>query len=198
LLHLFENAQQRNGGRGLPPGCGVDGSAGLESRTMPVVVAAFFVVSLAGHALLCSPAMAAESVRKVLAFDGSLNGVVLPASSAPSVLAPFQCRTTLYTAGAGEVAVVSVAGTIAPSLPSDHDVHLVVTRSVPLSLPVPLNATEQSESMADGTASISAKARVPLTEGSGYQFGAGFSADQETTISTFGCQGVAIIYAPTP
>lgn len=168
----------------------------------PATTSSLLVPALAVAATLLlhgagSPAAAAE-VRKVLGFDGNAGQIVIPAQTSPNLLTPPECRTPFYEAGAGEVAVVSVTVTTSPSLPSAASLHLAVTRSAAFSPLTSVNVAAQVESMEDGTAMVSARARVPLTEGKTYQFGAGMVADEQTAASVLACQGTMIVYAEEP
>jgi hypothetical protein len=137
-------------------------------------------------------------IREVLGFDSSVGQTFLPAKTSPNLFTPSKCRTVTYTAGPAEIAVASIAATATPSSPYDGNLRMAVTRSLPLSPFVSVNVAAQIESMADGTAMVSSRARITLEEGTTYQFGAGFAADEETQVSTFACQGTIVIYAEVP
>lgn len=166
------------------------------SRARAPVFAVFAV--LAAASIVGESHAAGGAVRKVLQFDGSVGQVTIPAKTAPNLLTPSKCRSVTYQAGSNEVAIVSVAGTVSPSVETDASLRLAVTRSTPLQPFVSVNLAAQVESMQDGTAMVSARARVSLDEGQVYQFGAGFAADEETLTSVFTCQGVVVIVSQQP
>jgi hypothetical protein len=168
-----------------------------QSRWSARAVAATCVVVLA---VVAVPATARSDfkIRKVLSFDSSVGQTSLPAKTSPNLFTPSKCRTVTYTAGPAEVAIASIAATATPSSSYDGNLRMAVTRSLPLSPFVSVNIAAQIESMADGTAMVSSRARISLEEGTTYQFGAGFAADEETQLSTFACQGTIVIYAEVP
>jgi hypothetical protein len=153
---------------------------------------------LAATLVLPSAAGADSSVRAIRRFDSYLTDDPIPGKNPGPLLTPSKCRTTTYTAGANEVAVVQVSGTVSPSVLVEGNLNIVVSRSLPFQPFVSVNAFPQSESLADGTASANAVAKVPLVDGYTYQFGAGFSGDQAIDVSVFSCQGVVIVYRIDP
>ena len=150
-------------------------------------------------AVLIVPATApaGSSVRRVLSFDSFVGSATVPAKSQAS-LTPQNCRTPAHTAGPGEIAIASVAATASPVGETDAGLRVLVTRAFPSQPFNGVNVATQVESLADGTAMVSSRARVVLVEGQTSQFGAGLTADVETEMATLACQGVVVIYAEDP
>jgi hypothetical protein len=127
---------------------------------------------------------------KTLDFDAGFTGSLLGSLGPP--LAPPGCRTAAHVAGAGEVAVVTFAGTISIIGGGSPLLSFHVMTSVNGGSPTVASATPILNYVV-GFGGGSATKRIPLTAGSSYVFGAGFGSDTAANLDLGRCQGTVII-----
>jgi hypothetical protein len=130
---------------------------------------------------------------KVLDFDANWSGTKLPGNSGNTIVTPPQCRTESHVAAAGEVAVIAMSGTGAPSLAATDVLYINAMVSVNGGVLAQKNSFDSAESFSDGSAHTAVNLRYPLEAGKTYVFGAGFASNFPVTISPGYCQGVVTI-----
>jgi len=138
-------------------------------------------------------AAGASGVVRVLDFDASWAPATLPESFGHTIVSPQACRTASYTAGAGETAVIQIAGMGAPNVQANDVLYINAMTSVDGGPMVRRNVKNAAESMVDGTAYASIVVRQKLESGRKYVFGAGFASNFEVKINPGTCFGVVTI-----
>jgi hypothetical protein len=135
----------------------------------------------------------ASGVLKILDFDAVWGPAQLPGDSGNTVVTPVNCRTAAHIAGPGEVAVVQVNGTAAPSVGVLDVLYVEAMVSKNGGAFEPANLWPSVESMSDGTGQAGLSTRVALSAGSKYVFGAGFAANTQVSINGAFCQATVTI-----
>lgn len=130
----------------------------------------------------------------MLDFDAVWSPANLPGNNGNTIITPVNCRTSpVYTAATGDVAIVNVHGTAAPSNPVTDVLYINVMTSVNGGAFSVQTLTDSAESMSDGTANASVSKRINLVAGWTYVFAAGFSSNSAVTVSTGYCEGTVLI-----
>lgn len=125
---------------------------------------------------------------------------VLPAEStelaatltADASVLPTTCLTQSYTSNRlHEFAVVTVDASVVPTAAANAHLQLAVGRQAP----TPVSIGPQSiEGMADGAATATATAVVPLAYGQTYRFGPVLTSSANVTLSRSSCHVTALLY----
>jgi hypothetical protein len=135
----------------------------------------------------------ASGVVKILDIDAAWGPGHLFGDGGNTVVTPVNCRTATHSAGPGEVALVQVNGTAAPSLGVNDVLYVEAMFSENGGPFEAATAFPSVESMSDGTGHASLSARVALSAGSTYVFGAGFSTNDQVHINGAFCQATVTI-----
>ena len=128
----------------------------------------------------------------VVATLGVESGSVAPNFPGNAPFAPEKCRTGSHLAAAGEVAVVDVAVSMFPTVVQNA----VIYGSLAVSEDgggFTRESVEGVESMNDGVASVALSARVPLTAGVRYRFGAMVDSSSAFNAAKSSCHVTAMI-----
>ena len=131
----------------------------------------------------------------VLDFDASWGPTMLPGNNGNTIISPMACRTTppYVPQTAKEVAVVTFHGTASPSAAVNDVLYIDVMVSQNGGAFNAVTVGYSAESMQDGTANASVSKRIPLTQGTSYVFGTGFSSKAAVSVNAGYCQGVVSI-----
>jgi hypothetical protein len=138
-----------------------------------------------------------SGVVKILDLDAAWGPAHLFGNGGSTVITPVDCRTAAHIAGPGEVAVVQVNGTAAPSLGVNDVLYVEAMVSENGDAFEAATAFPSVESMSDGTGHASLSTRVDLSAGSTYVFGAGFSTNSQVHINGAFCQATVTIAKTT-
>jgi hypothetical protein len=134
-------------------------------------------------------------VVKVLKIHGSFGPEALPGFSGNTVIDPAECQTVPYIAAAGDVAVGSVSATGSPTAPVNDVMYVAPLEKQgagkPASL-LPLDV-DAAESLADGTAHVTAQAVSALQAGAVYRWSVGVASNTALTINPGYCAGTVMI-----
>jgi Collagen triple helix repeat (20 copies) len=134
-----------------------------------------------------------SGVVGVLGFQGEWSPLGVPGNNGNTVITPAICKTASYTAGSGEVAVISLSATASPTMPVTDVLYIKAMVGENGGQLVEKNQVDAAESLSDGTAHPTLDLRYPLVAGKTYVFGAGFSTNAGVMISPGYCYGVVTI-----
>ena len=129
----------------------------------------------------------------ILGFDGSWGDTALPGNNGNTIVTPTGCRTKSHVAGPGEVAVIQLAGTGAPSQATSDLLYIFAMVSVNGAVFAQKNVNDSANALTGGTAAPSIVVRYPLETGKSYVFAAGFASNAALTIAPGFCHGVVTI-----
>jgi hypothetical protein len=134
-----------------------------------------------------------SGVVGVAGFQGEWSPLGVPGNNGNSVITPAICKTASYTAGSGEVAVISMSATASPTMPVTDVLYIKAMVGENGGQLAEKNKVDAAESLGDGTAHPTLELRYPLAPGRTYVFGAGLSTNAGVMISPGYCSGVVTI-----
>ena len=134
-----------------------------------------------------------SGVIDLLGFQGQFSPLSVPGNNGNAVITPAICKTGSYTAGSGEVAVISLSATASPTMPVTDVLYINAMVAEVGGSFVVKNPVDAAESLQDGTAHPTLDLRYPLVSGKTYVFGAGLSTNAGVAISPGYCFGVVTI-----
>ena len=134
----------------------------------------------------------ASGVVKALSIDANMLSMELPGGNGQTIITPAACKSASYTAGPGEVALVSASGTASPDLNTSDVIYVYVMSSTGGSFTKAPGGTS-AEATSDGTAHVSTQRLLPLDAGKTYVFAVGFASNFKLTVTPGSCQGVVLI-----
>jgi hypothetical protein len=134
-----------------------------------------------------------SGTAKVLSFDAQWSPANLPGNNGNTIVTPTACRTQSHVAGPGEVAVIQLVGTGAPSVQSNDILYINAMVSVNGTAFAQKNVNDSANAVTGGTANTSIVVRYPLEADTSYVFAAGFASNMAMTISPGYCHGVITI-----
>jgi hypothetical protein len=126
-------------------------------------------------------------------LTGSASGIALAGNMGTSIVTPAACRTPIYTAGPGEVAVINMQVTGSPSAATNDVLYLKVMSSQNLGAFADVSGEFQADTLSVGTTHVSNSHVQPLTSGATYQWGTGLASNSAVTISAAFCSGNVVI-----
>lgn len=128
---------------------------------------------------------------KALSFNAVWTGTFLPGNNGNTLITPNNCRTASYTAGAGEVAFISLTGTASAGV---NDVlYIFGMNSVNGGAFTLRTQQDSAESLSDGTANASVQGVLSLEAGKTYVFAAAFASNANLTVNPAYCHGAVLI-----
>jgi hypothetical protein len=129
------------------------------------------------------------------AIAGSAVDFGLPGGMGNQEVTPANCRTSLYTAGPGEVAVINMQITAAPDPPDNNVLYLKVMASENGGPFASLSGLiRQANSLNISTTHVSNSHVQHLTAGVGYIWGAGLASNSAVDLDSAYCNGNITIY----
>jgi hypothetical protein len=130
-----------------------------------------------------------------LSFDADWVPAGTVAIPAASYVAPTQCRTSSYTAGAGEFAVVMFQGTvqITPAASDVFYTDVLMSQNGAAFTVATTNSAVAPVDLNSGAAHVGISKRIPLVAGTTYVFAAGFAMNAAQTATAGLCHGVVMI-----
>jgi hypothetical protein len=137
-------------------------------------------------------AVGLSGTSKTLAFENTWDNDLAP--TAPFI--PGNCTTAAHVAGPNEVAAISMSGAFVAGTVSNGAVFLAIAKYENGGTPTFVSAQYNIEGLADGIGSVSTFARLPLTPGVSYVFGAAFDGNDTVTNAGSSCHGLVIITKP--
>jgi Collagen triple helix repeat (20 copies) len=134
-----------------------------------------------------------SGVVNVLGFQAQYSPLNVTGNNGNSIVTPDMCKTASYTAGSGEVAMISLSATGSPTMPVTDVLYINAMVGENGGQLVAKNLVDAAESLQDGTAHATLDLRYQLVAGKTYVFGAGLSTNAGVAISPGYCYGVVEI-----